>query len=239
MFLEVSSYQNYNSKFTGTDNRTLLQKNLEKSIIDKRYQNLEIDYSFNSYGYREIEFENIDWNNSIVIFGCSSVAGEGLPVDETITSNLKNLLDIPVINLGAIGSSVYFSAYNNLILKNNLYKPLAVVNLWTSIYRYTNFKNLGNYEHYGPWNVNECQFFKESLKYTENLKIHQKYLQNFTKTIWENIPYIEASTFPDTSSCFDIDSLQILDYSRDNLHQGPKTNYSIALYIKNKLGELQ
>ena len=238
MFLEVSPYQNYSSNFTDTDTDKLLQENLKKSIIDQRYRNLEINYNFNSYGYREAEFRDIDWNNSIVVFGCSSVAGEGLPVEETITSILKNLIDIPVVNLGAIGTSIYFSAYNNLLLKNNLYKPLAVVNLWTSLYRYTNFVDLKTQEHYGIWNVNECNFYKESLKHIENLKIHQTFLHNFTKTIWQDVPYIEASTWKETAECFNIDSLEVLDYGRDNLHNGPETNYAIATYIKNKFNKL-
>jgi len=236
MFLEVDYYKNKKLNFTFADSKEKLSTNLKNNSIDNFYKNLNIDYNFNSQGFREKEFSTIDWNNSIVLFGCSFVTGEGLPENGMITLHLSKMLNMPVINLGGIGTSVIFSAYNNLRLKDN-YKPKAVINLWTTIYRYTYFNETNNHIDCGLWNLeeSESEFFKYSLKHEKNLQMHQLYLRNFTKTIWNDTTYVDASMFEETANLFNIDWLKKDDCGRDNIHPGPKTSYSVALYLKDKL----
>lgn len=57
-------------------------------------------YTVNSQGYRCPEFDAIDWENSIIFFGCSHVFGIGLLDHETVANQLSLILNCPVINLG-------------------------------------------------------------------------------------------------------------------------------------------
>ena len=88
---------------------------------------------------------------------------------------------------------------------------------------------------YGVWNLENSKFFKYNLKHQNNLEMHQLYLRNFTKTIWNNTTYVDASLFEETADIFNIDFLETVDRGRDNIHPGPKTSYSVALYLKDKL----
>ena len=63
----------------------------------------------NPQGWRSPhDFNTLDWNNSVLVFGCSQVWGQGLGYSETLTSQLELRLNQPVINLGIMGAGRVF-----------------------------------------------------------------------------------------------------------------------------------
>lgn len=66
-----------------------------------------IDYSFNSHGFRCDEFSNED---SIIFLGCSFTAGVGLSLEDTFAYLIAKKLNLKLINLG-IGSSGVNTSY--------------------------------------------------------------------------------------------------------------------------------
>jgi hypothetical protein len=152
----------YNSSDTNklwqeTDSKKNFKKNKKKLGDSWHYANKEVYYNLNRNVYRTEEFNNINWGESIVIFGCSLVFGVGLAEDETIPYQLSKILKKNVVNMGVPGSSVEFNLYNNLILKKGYPNPLAVVNLWTNIERTTQYNKYKVLD-LGEWNFKQSKF---------------------------------------------------------------------------------
>lgn len=122
-------------KFVGCDTYQLYLKNLKRQPESWYYRHNDVNYTLNSLGYRTKEFDQVDWENSIAIFGCSYVFGTGVDDKHTISSFLEDETGIPVINFGVNGSSIMFQLHNSSVLHNYYPKPRAVIYLWTSLLR--------------------------------------------------------------------------------------------------------
>lgn len=217
------------NKFSGTDNPDLFKKNLVKQPADWHYRFKEIEYKVNSSGYRCPEWTEIDWKESIVIFGCSNVAGIGLAEDETVGYNLSQLLDRPVINLGAPGSSVDFSFYNANILAEHYPIPYAVVNLWTTFDRCCYFEK-EMIRFVGPWDT--TPYYREFVRNEQNPIMHAKMLAIASKNLWNDRTRYYAASFFDRSAYYtQTDWIEIDNRARDLLHPGRNNTKEMAKLI--------
>ena len=106
----------------------------------------DITYVRNSHGFREREFSDVDWNNSILLLGCSNVYGVGLKIEHPIPRLLENFFKVPVINLGIPGSSTELPVFNSFQIFKSGYRPRAIIHAWTNLDRYTYFINIKNRE---------------------------------------------------------------------------------------------
>jgi hypothetical protein len=122
-------------KFRLADTEENFQKNLKTQPSDWYYRNHQVKYTMNGQFYRCEPFDKINWNESIVIFGCSNVFGDAVDDSDTIAANLKQLIGCNVINLGLSGSCQQDSLYNMMTLKNNNIKPRAIIHVWTDSMR--------------------------------------------------------------------------------------------------------
>lgn len=221
MFLRNST-KTLNNYFVDTDSKENLEKNLKNLPNDWRYKNKKIFYNLNDLKYRTKEFKDIDWQNSIVLFGCSTVFGTGLAEDEILSAQLEQHTGIPTINMGVNGSSIYFSYYNQIHLYKNYALPKAVINVWTDIHRLTYFDEVEKNHNLGPWTSDN---FKKNLYTSWNLNNRHalefaKMITYSAKTLWSKIPYYECSFFLETSDSLNIQLLPTIDYARDLLHPG-------------------
>jgi hypothetical protein len=206
---------------------------------DWHYRSKEIFYTSNKLGYRTADFEDVHWERSIVLFGCSNVFGIGLAEDETLDYHLRKYFGQPVINLGAGGASMLYSLYNQVAL-HEVSNPLAVVNVWTNTDRLTVID--GN----NPINVNagsNHDSFKKELfnlwnLYPENSVRFSLFLQQMARLLWKDIPHIEATFFESTATELDCELLQQEDRGRDLMHPGPITVKNAAAIIAAKLEKL-
>ena len=137
-----------------TDTRQLYQANLikypEKML---KFRDRTLNYTLNSGAFRAPEFSDIDWAESVVLFGCSVVFGDGLDDSECLSSQLSELLARPVINMGVSGSSARLMAMNNLVLYHSWPTPWRVINIWPTADRITEITDQGA-NCYGVWTQN-------------------------------------------------------------------------------------
>jgi len=223
------------NNFTGSDSESLFKKNLKKLPNDWYYRHNKVTYTVNKHHYRCKEFEDIDWAESVVIFGCSYVFGIGIDDEHTISNQLEKIIGRPVINLGAGGSSTIFSLHNSIILRNGYPTPKGIVHLWTDSSRCT-FYESDNIKNLGSWNMTKGNLFDSWTADYSNPKTHLVFTAILARQIWDNkTKYYEASFFLETAAYIECDLIKIIDTGRDLMHQGKNTNKNIAELIARKL----
>mgnify|MGYP006108854359 CR=1 FL=1 len=217
-------YANTTLNWCSTDSEQEFQKNLKNSqqyeLLDKNgWIDRNIEYSFNSYGFRSRE---IDISNpGFAVFGCSFTSGIGLPVDELWPVRLSKELSIPVDNFGVLGAS------NGLIFRVAHYwlpvvKPKFVILQTTFKERFeiidkhnTSVIMSPTYPHTPPFQVEFTQWW-----YTDANSIADQQKNEFAiRYICQrlNIPII----------AIDVDkfvNLQRGDKARDLQHPGSQTH---------------
>ena len=88
-------------------------------------------YKHNSFGYRnEQDFDDVDWDNTCAIVGCSYVYGQGIENHNTISSILTTEYNVPTVNFGTPGASNRV-IHNNAIQVIKKYNPKKVVIIWS------------------------------------------------------------------------------------------------------------
>ena len=118
------------------------------SIITNKL-NKYITYSLNSQGYREKEFNEIDWNASFVFIGCSHTFGVGVAYERTLPKLMQEKLGAYCVNLGIPGGNNYFSMINSAKIINAGIKPKGIFYQHTYPNRWFDFKdgNLNPFSH--------------------------------------------------------------------------------------------
>lgn len=189
------------------------QQNIKTQPKDWIYRSKKISYCYNELGFREKSFKDIDWAESVVIFGCSMVAGDGLALGDTIPQQLSRMLKIPTVNLGVRGSAVDFAFFNSMILFSNYPRPKAVIHLWTSLDRYSQFSvdKPEQISSMAPWRPN----YQADMNWAER----SKYYIAADRLIWKDtVPRFEGSFFEHDDK--QIKKFEILDRARDLAHPG-------------------
>jgi hypothetical protein len=174
------------------DSKELFEQNLKTQPDDWYYRTHEVKYTLNSLGYRTKEFDDIDWKESIVIFGCSYIFGTGVTDEHTVPYFLEQLSGRPVINMGIAGSSIQTALHNSIILNDSEYSiPKAVLNMWTNLNRYQLYKD-NSIHHTGEWNLSTKGQFSDSTNMISFNLMNIKMIRN----LWKNKTiYYEATVF--------------------------------------------
>jgi hypothetical protein len=188
------------------------------------------NYGVNSQGYRCPEFDTINWQDSILLFGCSHVFGIGLEDEETAAHQLSLILNIPVINLGMGASSYTYQWINSTILRKHGVSPKAVVYIWPEEARQTVFvsDNCIETTPIGWWSVGD------KPDYTNlgvNLVLHpfqsihmSKYIRDNMDVLWD-CPVLHYTSYLTSHYYIGIPSIgSALDFARDGKHRGPISN---------------
>ena len=244
---KISNNPNNVWDFVHPDDYHLYQRHLKTQPHYWYYRHNSIKYTVNSQGYRTKEFDQIDWKNSIVMFGCSHVYGIGNDDKQTIPYYLEKLCGIPVINMGINGSSIQAALHNSLVLNNKYGPPKLIIYSWTSIIRYMIYK-----KDHAIYNTLSSTVDYEGLSLIELLKgkqlkreFHDLYnvlalnmlYVDLIRGMWKNkCPIYEFSLFENSADYFECDLFNdIQDKARDLHHYGPTTNKLIAEFIYNKI----
>lgn len=233
----------YVFKFIPIDTEELYKHNLKNQPEDWYYRHNDVTYTLNSKGYRAKEFDDIDWKNSIVIFGCSHIFGTGVTDQHTVPHFLEEISGFPVVNLGIAGSSIQTTLHNGIMLNDSGYPtPKAILPCWTSLTRYQIYLKKGM-SHYGNWNASDGPL---------NNNNHHVVFQNLMnikmfRNLWKNKTiYLESSFWNEQ-----VDTINKLDKNyfchsftgyepsaRDCEHFGFELNYKIAQEIYKQLKPL-
>jgi hypothetical protein len=224
----VLSYDNNSINWMATDNPENYKVHCKNLEFKSKWENIDITYILNSQGYRCPDWDKIDWKESVVIFGDSSVAGVGVPKNHTISSFLQTTLQRPVINLGVAGSSNLFSLYNMIRMKTANIKPYAVINVETTPERTLTFckPETGNtgLRHWGSWNMKDLYYKRFWLGQKENYDMHNNLIRENKKILWLDTKYLNYELLELPTGVF--------FSARDNLHFGMDTYAKQAKYIK-------
>ena len=222
--------------FTGTDNAEKFEYHSVAFNGDDRwvYHTKKVNYTLNKHSYRTKEFADVDWKESVVMYGCSNVFGVGLDDADTISNQLSIILNRPVINLGVGASSIDYNLHNSVILHSNYPTPKAVVHLWTGPDRTVYYQNK-KLIFWGGWNLEPNNYFDYWSKHKEHGQIHAKMASLISKQLWKDTGYYEASFFTETADLLKCDDLRVIDKARDELHPGIKTAKLTAERIADNL----
>jgi hypothetical protein len=126
--------------FHSTDYEELYLKNKKEKGPDWYYYDNEIEYKYNSWGYRTKEFDDLD-KDYLLTFGCSYTEGIGLHYEDMWSTKLSKVLNLDIFNLGSGGNGADFQMYNTILFFNYVLKlnklPKLVVYQWPEKHRST------------------------------------------------------------------------------------------------------
>ena len=240
--LNLPSYLKYGKllpDFLSIEEKEEYETNKKKLNKTWHYFNKEVSYNLNTNFYRAPEWNTVNWKESVVVFGCSHVFGEGLAQDETVCHQLQNLLDRPVINLGQSGTSTMFSWHNSIKFFETFGVPYAVIQLWTDYGRLLYYTE-SEIKRVGFWSGGRWDNYDSDMKSLYHLwnknTVHSRTFFEFEakacKEFWCNkTHYYQGSYFKETADILNSDFYSQLDDARDLIHSGPKTHRRAAEVI--------
>lgn len=201
-------------------------------INQYQYQRSMTGFHLNQFGYRSEQAYPIE-GDYIVAFGCSHTFGYALEEEYRYSNLIQNTLNIPVINLGVIGTSAGFIKDNLLQLsfylnKTKIKKPKFIIVQWPDFTRLW----FGIHQ-----NLRSHSFLKKEFLNTENLrKIEEFNLINFYHInllceIYDikRIDFCLQEHWPEKE--LGLNRIKYLDFAEDNEHPGRKTNMVFHDYI--------
>jgi hypothetical protein len=241
--LKVNFFPKGKVNYCWSDEEEEFKKNLETQSSDWRYRKKKVYYTFNSYGYRcEKEFDEIDWKNSIVVFGCSMVFGQGVSDDETLPFFLSKLYNREVVNLGVPSCSNNFILDNAIRLVKKYGPPYAMIMMWTlsnrlAYYGEKSIKHLVVSENFESGEPNHPDYntlisnlyFDKSNEFYTTFQIAEIGREIFSK----QTNYFDGSFFCETAhygKCYE--RFEFENGARDLVHAGPEDLERIANEIK-------
>lgn len=227
--------------WSGTDTEERYRNNL--SIPEKRKQleqynwiNTTIEYSFNSAGYRSVEFNPTD--DGFIVLGCSFTSGIGLHVNQIWPELLSNKLNQSVWNLG-VGGCGLDTAYRLAEHYIPRLKPSKVVLLapeWTRIELWDkpDFPRTLNHSFFGSSDPLLTNLYMKTW-IANHPNVHYRGIKNI-----HSIAYI-CQTLDIEFYCYDVnkDFMTIQGQTgclgRDLMHNGPKCHEVFADIVYNDI----
>ncbi len=220
------------------DNQELFEKNKKRMGTKWKYYDKTVTYTFNEHGYRCPEWDQIDWKNSIVLFGCSCTYGLGLSDEETISAHLEKLSNRPVINLGVPGGSNSLMIQNATNLLHFFEAPYAVANIWSTSDRFEYFLK-DKIHRAGPWDGmsksvgNVQKLWQYTYEYPEHEQGLNYYETKIGKWLWQDrSKYSAISFFPSIVTFTQLEKHFVMDHeARDLDHPGENNAIEVANYL--------
>ena len=218
----------------------LIPVNQSVAKIKPMILNRSTTYTINSDGYRCPEWDQIDWKNSHLLFGCSVVHGVGLEDNDTLDKQLSKLLNEPVINLGIGGGSLPFILANTYKLIDAGIRPKSVILVEPEPSRIALFYK-DKTEHVGAWVLKRGSEDRNNWYHAwvkdNNAEVYGNLASRGIRTAWEHIGITFVNTFQPL--CPGEQDLPIyVDVAQDGQHPGPNTIKLWAEHIANKKARL-
>lgn len=205
-------------------------RNKKKLGPDWYYYDKKIEYRFNELGFRNKPFSQVDWKNSVVVIGCSCVMGVGNTEEDGLCGQLEKILQIPVVNLGVSGSAIDWACRNSLVLHECFPRPKAVVQLWTALGRYTDFKANRHHCHILPQK-------ERTYCAKHDWEIRSMHYIEADRALWKDKTiYYDATWYDHVALRINVDFYDTtIDLARDLDHPGVKSCRLAAQGIAEKL----
>ena len=219
-------YANSKLQWLPSDTEELFIKNKKEKLQELRsngWLNTEIEYSFNSYGFRSEEFST---SPSILYLGCSFTVGIGLRVEHSWPYLVSTAMNLKCFNLG-IGASSNDTALRLANYYINELKPKIVILLSPFFLRYETMQRQKDgtilcIDH----SIND-KTTSDQITCEENGRLNKIKNKLAIQTIAEN----SNSKF----FCYDTEAFPMIDRARDLQHPGIRSNKSFANIVLNQL----
>lgn len=128
--------------FYTTDSEDLYLQNYRELPKEWYYKDIAITYSFNSYGHRCKNIEEIDLDNYILFAGCSHTVGVGLELEKTYAHQVAKTLNLDYYNIALAGTGIDVMTYNLIMWASTVKKlPKLLVIFWPAIVRFSLLHN--------------------------------------------------------------------------------------------------
>ena len=244
-FGKISNLGAGQHKWVYGDNLDNFELTKKKAPSDWKYLTKEVIYTLNNDGYRAPEWNEVDWKNSIVLFGCSCTYGLGVSDDETIAYHLEKLSGRPVINLGVPAGSNSLMIQNAINLQEFFTAPYAVAHIWSTTDRFKFFgkKDVYNAGPWDTWDRDNPSFVSQSVNVHQLWKLtfadpyHELGLSYYEgkigKWLWKGrTRYSDVSFFSDTAYYTNSEKHFAIDNgARDLIHPGDESFKEVAKYL--------
>ena len=172
-----------NESFYALDNESLYDTNLKRMPSDWAWRSKKVTYTTNSQAYRSPEWDQINWEESVLVLGCSFAFGLGISDEDTCSSQLSTIINKPVINLGVVGASPMTTWINSTILAYNKIKPAGVIYIWPPAHRVAELHPNQKITNYGPWNADK--WGAEWIGHTTQCIEMLRYCVYNTSVLWQ------------------------------------------------------
>lgn len=180
--IHQASKSNRVLKFTQTDSEEKFYQNKKKFGVDWYYFDKDIEYKYNSWGYRTKEFSELS-DDYLLVIGCSFTEGIGLEYNDIWASKLGKKLNLDVFNLGIGGAGPDISSHNTILFHNFLLEnkkfPKYVIYQWT-------FENRTSYMINDEYNSLNIETFSISYPKDSYSKNHKKYYDWYIHSFIDN-----------------------------------------------------
>ena len=217
------------------------KKNQKK--VNPIYLERDIEYKFNSLGYRTKEIKDLD-REFVLVFGCSHTEGIGNFEEDIWCSQLLNSKGIDFLNLGKASSGPDIQYINSLQwIKNCLPIPKLVIYQWPQIFRKSFayeeenqiIMRLHNANCYPSKDeeIDNKWFLKRYCRFPGQMKVDNYIHYYNANMLWNslNIPVLNWSWSGDFEHDFeDLHLIETEDTgrARDLMHDGPDIHRQVA-----------
>ena len=227
----------FTREFISADFKEKFVQNLTTQNEDWYYRTHDVKYVLNSKGFRAPEFENIDWNNTVVIFGASDAFSIGVDEKDTLSVRLSEITGKSVVSLGVCKASITHTLHNLAIFRKFFPKPAGIIMMWPP---------KGNVGYYYPDRVQKYSDIEPDINiplvrewHTSNHHIEAHNLANsyVCEQICKDIPYYATCSLTSTASVMQCEHIDLLclDKSRDLEHGGIESLKVAAKTLASKL----
>jgi len=198
----------------------------------------EIEYNGNSSGYRNKDWNKVDWNNSIVFLGDSATYGHGSAEKHTIPKIVEDITGIECVNMSVPGASSELIINISCILINEI-NPKTVVLCHPSMPRI--WDPIGSTGNLGPWLNYAKGFAKESYDLYQtwtsvNKRLIHKCITNTLtlRTLWKNANLVEWTWNKEVADLINVQYYQYFEHEIKNLS---RDGYHANFFIHNNIAK--
>jgi hypothetical protein len=224
----------------GNDTQVQYENNCRLSGPDWYWLARPVTYTVNSQNYRAPEWDQVAWGNSIVIYGCSLVFGDGVSDEDTVSSQLEKITGRPVINLGSGGTSPLWQLHNQTLVLKWFTEPWATITLWPCASRSLSYENTSGAHRWGSWNIvknNWVDYWNRGTNPGTQLWMCREQSRRMHRRRW-----LDATFGPNVADLLAI-KLFGPEYmsgpgARDLAHPGPGTLRAVAEYLADQLHKM-
>lgn len=218
-------------------------------LSKKRWQELsaeysgpldEIEYIGNKSGYRNKEWNDVNWKTCIIFLGDSATYGHGSAEKHTIPKIVEKLTGIECVNMSIPGASSELLVNISCILINEV-NPKNIVLCHPSMPRI--WDPIGSTGNLGPWLEYTNGFAKESYElYSTWIAVKQRLIHKCKtntltlRTLWKDANLAEWTWCNEVANLIDVPYYQYFGHEHHNLSRdGYHANFRIHTTIAEEI----